>query len=124
MNPLGVIEVEHHHDDLWVVTLAGEYDLSNAHQIEQKLADVHTHGTRVVLDLSRTTFMDSTVVGVILQERHRAATDPDNALAVVAPDGSPARRILDLVHLRGVLLAESLEDAVTGLSAGGAQPAG
>jgi anti-anti-sigma factor len=115
MTPLGTVEVEHHHDDLWVVALVGEHDLSNAEMIEQRLLDVHSHGTRVVLDLSDTTFMDSTVIRVILHERHRSATNPQNAFAVVAPSGSPARRVLDLVHLRGVPLTESREAAYRAL---------
>ena len=116
MPPFGTVEFEHRHDDLWVVALVGEHDLSNAEAIERRLLDVHSHGTRVVLDLSDTTFMDSTVLRVILQEQHRSATNPKDALTVVAPHGSPARRLLELVQPRGLLLVETREDAVAGIS--------
>jgi anti-anti-sigma factor len=110
--PFGTVEVEHHHDDLWIVALVGEHDLSTAGVIEQRLVEVHSHGTRVVVDLSDTTFMDSTVLRVILKERDHTASAPDSPFAVVAPSGSPARRLLELVQIPGVALAESRVDAL------------
>jgi anti-anti-sigma regulatory factor len=118
MTPFGTVEVEHHHADLWVVALVGEHDLSTVSVIEQRLADVHLHGTRVILDLSTASFVDTTVIAVIVRERQRAASSEEDALAVVAPTGSQPRRALELVQLNGVLLAESRAEAYEAMQQG------
>ena len=110
MPDIGSVEIQHHRDDLWVVALAGEHDVSNAGSLEQALREAHAHGGRVALDLSETTFMDSTVIRTIVAEHERAASIPDGSFRVVAPTGSLARRVLELVAL-GDLLAESRDDA-------------
>jgi anti-anti-sigma factor len=110
---IGSVEIQHHRDDMWVVALAGEHDVSNAGSLEQGLREAHSHRGRVALDLTETTFMDSTVIRMIVSERDRAAAVPDDSFRVVAPTGSLARRALELVAL-GDLLAESREDAFAG----------
>jgi anti-anti-sigma factor len=111
MGAIGTVEVEHHHADLWVVALLGEHDLFNASVIEERLAEVHLHGTRVILDLSQASFVDTSVIGVVVRERERAASNEEDDLAIVAPTGSQPRRALELVQLSGVLLAESRAEA-------------
>jgi anti-anti-sigma factor len=57
-----------------VVAPAGELDLSTAHALGAALADVAAHGaTRVVLDLRRLTFVDSSGISLIIKfKRHFA----------------------------------------------------
>lgn len=47
------IRVEHGGGDLWIVALHGEHDLTTASMLDEHLRQVHSHGTRVVLDLPR-----------------------------------------------------------------------
>jgi anti-anti-sigma regulatory factor len=90
-----------------VVALVGDHDLSTVSLIEERLAEVHLHGTQVIFDLSQASFVDTSVIAVVVSERQRAASSEEDDLAVVAPTGSQPRRALELVQLRGVLLAES-----------------
>src|SRR3954463_2406708 len=92
MTPIGTVEVRRYHADLWVVALVDEHDLSTAGVIDERLAVVHSHGTRVILDLSQASFVDTSVIAVIVRERERAASSAEDDLAVVAPTGSQPRR--------------------------------
>src|SRR5205085_9295160 len=85
MTPIGTVEVRRYPADLWVVALVGEHDLSTADVIKERLTDVHSQGTRVILDLSQASFVDTSVIAVIVRERERAASSEEDALVVVAP---------------------------------------
>jgi anti-anti-sigma factor len=60
--------------DTAVVTPAGELDLSTAHALSAVLADVAAQGApRIVLDLRKLTFVDSSGVGLVIKfQRHFA----------------------------------------------------
>ena len=112
MTSIGRVEVQHHGSDVWIVTLLGEHDLSNASELQGRLREVHTHGTRVVLDLSRASFIDGSVINCIAGEAGQAARKPTSDLAVVAPTGSQPRKLLQLVQLTTVRVTESRDDAL------------
>jgi len=53
--------------DVWVIALAGEVDLYTAPEFKQQLLDVIAQGaSQVVVDLTETTFIDSTTLGVLV----------------------------------------------------------
>lgn len=107
------IRVEHGGGDLWIVALHGEHDLTTASMLDEHLRQVHSHGTRVVLDLSQATFIDSSIISRVYGEATQAATTQGSAMAVVAPTGSQPRRTLDLVQAaRALQIAEDRTDAV------------
>ena len=111
---IGETRVEHGGGDLWIVGLHGEHDLATASALDEHLRQVHSHGTRVVLDLSQASFIDSSVISRVFSEAAQAATAHSSALAVVAPTGSQPRRVLELVQAaRVVQIAEDRADAVT-----------
>ena len=59
------IKTEQLNGDSYVISLAGEVDLYTAPEFKQQLLDVIGNGAReVVVDLSDTTFIDSTTLGV------------------------------------------------------------
>jgi anti-anti-sigma factor len=64
----------HHLGDTDVVAPVGELDLGTAHRLGAALAAAGEHGApRVVLDLRRLTFVDSSGIGVIVKfQRHFA----------------------------------------------------
>ena len=72
--------------DRHVVAVRGEIDLFTAPELKQKLTDAIEGGkTRIVVDLTDTTFIDSTTLGVLVGARKRLR-EQDGTLAVVCPD--------------------------------------
>ena len=52
---------------VWVIALTGEVDLYTAPEFKQQLVDAIAQGARhVVVDLTDTTFIDSTTLGVLV----------------------------------------------------------
>ncbi|HEX6714626.1 MAG TPA: STAS domain-containing protein [Thermoleophilaceae bacterium] len=69
-----------------VVDVAGEVDLYSAPELKMHILDAIDAGkTRIVVDLTRTTFIDSTTLGVLVGARKRLR-EHNGALAVVCPD--------------------------------------
>jgi anti-anti-sigma factor len=84
-------------DDVWIVTLEGEYDLANADQVEEALERAFDAGTTLILDLRPTTFVDSVVMGKIANIRLRAeSSGGTHRLAVLVDRYSHPARILEL----------------------------
>jgi anti-anti-sigma factor len=77
-----------------VVTLYGEHDLATKPRLETVVAAVARPGASVVIDVTPASFIDSTVVGAVMY----AAKNAD-VLAVVAPEGTPCRRLLAVVGI-------------------------
>jgi anti-sigma B factor antagonist len=79
----------------WVVAASGEVDLSTAPELERALTAALTAGaTQLVVDLTEATFVDSTVLHVLL----RAAQHLDGAageLIAVVPDPN-VRRVFEI----------------------------
>jgi anti-sigma B factor antagonist len=85
------LETEQLGDGVYVVSPAGELDLYTCPEFKEELLRVISEGARhVVVDLSLTTFVDSTALGVLLRgvERLKAA---DGRLSVVCPDENVLR---------------------------------
>src|SRR5262250_53968 len=58
------IKTEQLSDDTYVISLAGEIDLYTAPEFKQQLLEVIGEGaSHVVVDLTATTFIDSTTIG-------------------------------------------------------------
>jgi anti-sigma B factor antagonist len=115
VSDIGQVVVEHL-PTVSVVALHGDHDIATVPAIEAALDAVLERGTNVVVDLSRTSFMDSSVVrSTILGHR---ALMPGRVVAVAAPPGTGPRRLLDLVELAAVVpVFDSLEDAIAGAAA-------
>lgn len=69
--------------DTAVVRLVGDHDLSSAGVVRDALKDVSEHRL-VVLDVSRCTFVDSTVLGVLVAAGRRTAAGGGRLLGVGA----------------------------------------
>jgi anti-sigma B factor antagonist len=98
-------------NDRIVVTLEGELDLYNAHEVRDALLKCCTESPeRLVVDLSGVTFIDSTALGVLIEARARLANRRGFLLA--AP-GLETRRALEISGLdRHFAVHESLDDAL------------
>jgi anti-sigma B factor antagonist len=63
-------------DDIFVVSLAGEHDLYTAPQVQEALRGAIAAGARTTLvDLTETTFLDSTMLHVLLSARNELRDD-------------------------------------------------
>jgi anti-sigma B factor antagonist len=98
-------------DDGVVVSLTGELDLYNAHEVREALLECCAESPeRLVVDLSGVTFIDSTALAVLIEARTRLANRRGFLLA--AP-GLETRRALAISGLdRHFAVHESLGDAL------------
>src|SRR5205085_11910188 len=77
--------------DRHVVAVRGEIDLFTAPELKQKLTDAIEAGkSRIVVDLSDTTFLDSTALGVLIGAVKRLRTR-DGVLTLVNTDANIAK---------------------------------
>ena len=80
------LETEEVTQGVYVVTPAGDLDLYTCPELEEELLRVVSTGARhVVVDLSLTTFADSTALGVLLRVGKRLG-ESEGHLSVVCPD--------------------------------------
>ncbi|HTW41440.1 MAG TPA: STAS domain-containing protein [Solirubrobacteraceae bacterium] len=103
-----------------VVSVDGELDLATAPQLKWVLLDALEAGhDRLIVDLSQTTFMDSTALGVLVGVNR--SLDAGGRLTIVCT--KPALlRVFELSGMDGVLaLCATLEDALGDPSARAAE---
>jgi anti-sigma B factor antagonist len=102
-------------DDAYVIALTGEVDLYTAPEFKQALLDVIAKGGRkVVVDLSDTTFIDSTTLGVLVGGVKRLRTN-DGQLSLVCSDRN-ITKIFEITGLDRVFtIYPTREDAVAAL---------
>jgi anti-sigma B factor antagonist len=80
------------------VELSGELDISSASSVESRLMELETREpARLILDLRRVSFIDSTGLSMIINADGRARKQ-GRRLTIVSGDGVP-RRILRTVGL-------------------------
>jgi anti-sigma B factor antagonist len=106
--------------DAFIVTITGEVDLHTAPELEHALEGVvGLGGTAVALDLSEVSFIDSTVLGVLLRYRERLHSLGGEVI-VVTQD----RRVLRTFEVTGldrvIVIERQLADAVAAITLPGA----
>ena len=108
------IDAERH-----VVAVRGEIDLFTAPELKQVLAEAIEGGRRrIVVDLTETTFLDSTALGVLIGAVKRLRSR-DGALAIVNVDENIAKtfEITGLDQIFTIL--SSRDEAVSAVSGAG-----
>jgi len=105
----GQVKTRHVRGDVWIVTAAGEHDVSVSYGVADALDELErTVGTKIVVDLTPAEFIDATVLNGLV--RHR---DLHERLVVVVPAASFARRLFDLLRLdQSMGVYETLDDAL------------
>jgi anti-anti-sigma factor len=83
-----------------VIALSGEHEAYTAGKLARHLSSLLAEGVGVTVDLRRATFIDSTVVGVLIAA-HRRAQEAEVAfvLRVGGETGWPVRRLLEVTEL-------------------------
>jgi anti-anti-sigma factor len=86
--------------DRAVVALSGEHEAYTADKLARHLSALLEEGVGVTVDLRRATFIDSTVIGVLIAT-HRRASEAGLDLVVLVGDetGWPVRRLLEVTRL-------------------------
>lgn len=86
--------------DTWVLAVDGEHDVATVPGLEDQMERVVAHCTKLVVDLSSTTFIDSQVIGWLVRWHERTRHLDHLRLAVaIGCEGSPPKRLFDLLDL-------------------------
>jgi anti-sigma B factor antagonist len=119
----GELALERTDAGLAVLTISGEHDLSTAPKLRRRLDSLLDEGARTVIDLSPATFIDSSILGVILDGRRRAA-DREVGFAIVHSNGADAvDRVLRVTGLRAELPVHARrEDAFSAILGSAGKP--
>ena len=119
----GELALERTNAGLSVVTISGEHDLSTAPNLRRRLDELLEERSPVVVDLSPATFIDSSILGVILDGRRRAE-EAQLGFAVVHTNGADAvSRVLEVTGLRTELPVHARwEEAETAASGNSGKP--
>lgn len=115
---------QRHLDELTsVISVQGELDLSTAPRLKWTLVDaIETGHTQLVVDLSLTTFMDSTALGVLVALNRTLGTDTRLAIRC---DQESVLRIFQFAGMDGVLpIFATLEQALAGVQADATEQGG
>jgi anti-anti-sigma regulatory factor len=101
--------------------VSGEHDISTSRELDVAIQQAVDGGRGVIVDLADATFIDSTILRTLVNG-HRAATALGVAgLTVVAPPGSVAAQLFELVHASEVLaISPSRDVAAERYGSGGA----
>jgi anti-sigma B factor antagonist len=90
--------------DVIVVVVEGEHDIYTAPTLRERLDEAIGRGAGLVVDLTRATFVDSSVLGALLDARRRALDAGQGFVVSIGDDVEPGvQRILDITGLVPVL---------------------
>ena len=89
------IEVRTPQPNAALVVLAGEHDLHSANEVQQTFDQSLAACDHLIVDLSTAEFIDSTIVGVLLQTKNKAA-ELDRRFTVVLATAPAVERILEV----------------------------
>jgi anti-sigma B factor antagonist len=108
-----------HADDIAMLVVGGDVDYDASPQLRERLADrIHAGVRRLVLDLSKVTFIDSTAIGVLVGAVMRLHEEGGGTLAVVCAEEN--QRVLKIFEIAGVdsliALHRSREEALLELT--------
>jgi anti-sigma B factor antagonist len=114
----------HTHDDRFpVVAVSGEHDLNTAPDLRARLDRLLDAGDPLIVDLSHATFVDSSILGVILDARKRAQ-GAGVGFAVAQGEGAGAvSRVLEITGLREELPVHGDVDSAAAALGNGRPPA-
>jgi len=90
--------------DVVVVVVEGEHDIYTAPTLRERLDEALERGGGIVVDLTKATFVDSSVLGALLDARRRALDAGQPYVVSIGEEVEPGvRRILDITGLVPVL---------------------
>ena len=100
--PAGVIRVVPETDEIVAVCLEGDFDLSNAPAFGKEVGRALENGNDLILDLSQATFIDSSVVHVLVNAS-KAVTGSERAVVLQLGTAAIVERVLEIAQIERVL---------------------
>src|SRR5690242_14179046 len=98
-----------------VISLRGDHDLSTKPDLVAALRRVRrAPAAAIVLDLRQCTFVDSTIIGAILEARRQVSARAPNVSVVLPDDTSYVYRALSVVGLGALVPAHASIEAALG----------
>lgn len=112
--------------DVVVVVVEGEHDIYTVPALRERLEEALARQGGVVVDLTAATFVDSSILGALLDARRRAQDESRGFVVSVGPGAEPGvQRILDITGLVPVLpVLGDREDAIAAARDGRSSPPG
>jgi anti-anti-sigma factor len=108
----GAIRVIPEGDEIVAVCLEGEFDVTNVSTLRDQVDGALANGNNVILDLSHTTFIDSSVIHVLF-DAARAVEGKDQTLILQLGTAPIVERALEIVGIeRALPRAHDREEAV------------
>jgi anti-sigma B factor antagonist len=90
--------------DVVVVLVEGEHDIYTAPMLRERLEEALGRQGGIVVDLTPATFVDSSILGALLDARRRAEEQSQGFVVLVGAGAEPGvQRILDITGLIPVL---------------------
>ncbi len=90
--------------DVVIVVVEGEHDIYTAPTLRKRLEEALGRGVGLVVDLTGATFVDSSVLGALLDARRRALESAQGFVVCVGLAVEPGvQRILDITGLVPIL---------------------
>jgi anti-sigma B factor antagonist len=84
-------------EDIFVVSLAGEHDLYTAPKVQEALRGVIAAGARtIVVDLTETTFLDSTMLHALLSARNELR---DGGRLLLVTNDETVKRVFEIAGI-------------------------
>ena len=100
--PAGVVRVVPETDEIVAVCLEGDFDLSNAPAFGKEVGRALENGNDLILDLSQATFIDSSVVHVLVNAS-KAVTGSKRAVVLQLGTAAIVERVLEIAEIERVL---------------------
>jgi anti-anti-sigma factor len=97
-----IIRVVAETDEIVAVCLEGDFDLSNAPAFGKEVGRALENGNNLILDLSQATFIDSSVVHVLINAS-KAATGSKRAVVLQLGTAPIVERVLEIAEIERVL---------------------
>jgi anti-anti-sigma factor len=94
---------------LVLVDVTGELDLTNAHELEERLETLSAEGARLVLDLNRVVFVDSAALHVLFRIARRLGR---NRFGLVLEREAAVARTLAIAGISEVATISETADAL------------
>lgn len=108
------ISLDESHGDVLVVAVHGEQDIYTAPALRERLEQALSATTGVIVDLKAATFLDSSILGALLEARRQAQESGLGFVVSLGDEPEPGvQRILEITGLVPVFpVVGSLEDAL------------
>ena len=108
----GVIRVVREGDEIVALCLEGDFDLTNARVLGDQIDLALASGRDLILDLSEATFIDSSVIHVLVRAS-KAAAGREHAMVLQVGTAAIVERVLELTGIERVLArAHDRQEAV------------